>query len=246
MDTKNDKPTEQAYTELQRAYDWFNKALFEGQLPECLITLQRNKRTMGYFSPERFVTLSGAKTDEIAMNPEYFAVHSIEEVLSTLVHEQCHLWQAHFGQKSRGGYHNKEWGLKMKAIGLMPSNTGQPGGKETGDQMTHYIVPGPFLAACQDLLTKAFRISWYDRFPARVQRTTPMVYSPGSDDPLDENTSQLSDAPASQNPMLMEVRPNINQTRLKYRCEGCGNQVWGKPALKIICGDCQLTFSVSG
>ena len=65
------KPTEQAYEELQLAYDWFNQRLFDGVLPPCLITFQRNKRTMGYFSKERFVDQSGKKTDEIALNPEY-------------------------------------------------------------------------------------------------------------------------------------------------------------------------------
>ena len=30
----------------------------------------------------------------------------------------------------------------MKAIGLQPSSTGMVGGKETGQQMTHYIIPG--------------------------------------------------------------------------------------------------------
>ena len=33
-------PTEQAYSELQHAYDVFNTRLFAGQLPPCLITMQ--------------------------------------------------------------------------------------------------------------------------------------------------------------------------------------------------------------
>ncbi len=42
------KPTLQAYEELQRAYDHFNQLLFEGVLPNCLITLQREKQTWRY------------------------------------------------------------------------------------------------------------------------------------------------------------------------------------------------------
>ncbi|EAA4127232.1 sprT domain-containing protein, partial [Salmonella enterica subsp. enterica] len=49
------KPTQQTYEELQVAYDHFNEALFDGSLPPCLITLQREKKTYGYFSAERFV-----------------------------------------------------------------------------------------------------------------------------------------------------------------------------------------------
>ena len=52
-------PTDEAYAELQQAYDHFNGALFNGALPQCLITLQREKRTCGYFSPERFISLDG-------------------------------------------------------------------------------------------------------------------------------------------------------------------------------------------
>lgn len=42
----------------------------------------------------------------------------------------------------QGGYHNKEWGRKMHEIGLAPSSTGAPGGKETGQRVSHYIVDG--------------------------------------------------------------------------------------------------------
>jgi hypothetical protein len=51
-------------------------------------------------------------------------------VLSTLVHEQAHLWQHHFGKPGRGRYHNREWAAKMVEIGLIPSATGEPGGKQ--------------------------------------------------------------------------------------------------------------------
>ena len=48
-------PTAQAYAELQAAFDHYNRELFGGELPPCLITMQREKRTYGYFSSERFV-----------------------------------------------------------------------------------------------------------------------------------------------------------------------------------------------
>src|SRR5205809_476125 len=55
-------PTEQAYRELQQAYDVFNRRLFAGQLPPCLITMQRKNRTYGYFSGDRWNDLAGAMT----------------------------------------------------------------------------------------------------------------------------------------------------------------------------------------
>ena len=91
-------PTERTYAELKLAYDTFNARLFDGQLPACLITLQREKRTCGYFSSQRFGTRQGETTDEIALNPEFFAVTPLIETLQTILHEMIHLWQAHFGR----------------------------------------------------------------------------------------------------------------------------------------------------
>jgi hypothetical protein len=40
----------------------------------------------------------------------------------------------------------------MLAVGLIPSDTGKPGGKQTGQRMTHYIEPeGQFDRACREL-----------------------------------------------------------------------------------------------
>jgi predicted SprT family Zn-dependent metalloprotease len=237
------KPTEQSYAELQAAYDWFNNELFGGQLPPCLITLQRNKRTMGYFSQDRFVNLEGSKTDEIALNPEFFGIQTVEQVLSTLVHEMVHLWQQHFGAPGRGKYHNQEWADKMREIGLPASHTGAPGGRQTGDHMDHYILEGgPFLRSCESLLKTSFKISWYDYYPAMA------VSNPSSGIFDDRGTAvEAADAAASQaipalvSPTILAAVATDNASnRQKFKCRKCGAQAWGKSSLNLICGDCSL------
>ena len=65
----------------------------------------------------------------------------------------AHQWQRHHGKPSRTGYHNKEWAAKMIEVGLVPSSTGEIGGKQVGQHMTHYIADGgAFAQACADLL----------------------------------------------------------------------------------------------
>jgi predicted SprT family Zn-dependent metalloprotease len=159
-------PTLEAYSELQTAYDHYNQALFQGQLPTYLITLHRGRHgVLGYFSHNRFVRLSDGRTatDEIAMNPTHFAGRGITAILSTLAHEMVHLWQAHYGKPSRKAYHNKQWAQKLKAIGLHPSDTGEAGGKETGQKMAHYIIPsGAFERATAALMDSGFALSWAD------------------------------------------------------------------------------------
>src|ERR1700679_1453731 len=99
------------YTSLDAAYSHFNRELFGGTLPPCLITMQRHKGAYGYFSGDRFASTADAQdvTDEIALNPAHFANRPTAATLSTLAHEMCHLWQHHGGKQSRNGYHNKEW-----------------------------------------------------------------------------------------------------------------------------------------
>ena len=165
-DSQQTPPTLETYTELQGAYDQYNRALFNNALPPCLITLHRGvQRNYGHFCHKRFVRLSDGRTatDEIALNPRHFANRSVAQVLSTLAHEMVHLWQAHNGKPSRSAYHNRQWAEKMVSIGLQPSDTGQPGGKPTGQHVTHYLIQGGlFESATTKLLKNGFTLSWAD------------------------------------------------------------------------------------
>ena len=165
-------PTQATYDALSRAYAFFNAALFGGALPPCLITMQRRNRTYGYFAGERFASADGQEvTDEIALNPTHFKDRTAEQVFSTLAHEMAHLWQHHHGTPPRRAYHDQEWARKMKEIGLIPSATGQPGGKETGQNMSHYIDPGGrFAAACAELLRRGVGIAYVDIWDEKARR----------------------------------------------------------------------------
>ena len=82
------------YLELYEAFSLFNREFFDGSLPEVMITLERNYRIKGYFSPERFIEReekNGKQLHEIALNPEYFGLLTVPEILSTLFHEMVHL-----------------------------------------------------------------------------------------------------------------------------------------------------------
>lgn len=173
LEAGTDAPTHEAYDDLERAYQHLNRELFGGELPGALFTFQRNKRVLGFFSRKRFQhAKTKAMTDEIAMNPGYFAIRPIEAVLSTLAHEMCHQWQTHKGSGGRRGYHNREFADKMKEIGLQTSSTGRPGGKEVGESMTHFILPdGAFLASVKRLLATDFGLSWLDRYPDHAEYT---------------------------------------------------------------------------
>jgi hypothetical protein len=72
-----------------------------------------------------------------------------------------HLEQFHFGRPSRNGYHNKEWAALMERVGLMPSDSGAPGGKRTGQRVSHYVLAdGAFARAFAE---RKFAVPYYDR-----------------------------------------------------------------------------------
>lgn len=150
------------YQAFQQAYDFFNKALFQDTLPQVLVTMQRHANTRGYFAPERFRgRIEKKKVHELAMNPDTFTGRTDEEILSTLAHEMAHVWQEAHGKPPRRNYHDRQWAAKMKEIGLHPSDTGEPGGKEVGQKVTHYIIQGgAYAQAYAALKATGFQLHW--------------------------------------------------------------------------------------
>jgi predicted SprT family Zn-dependent metalloprotease len=173
-------PTAKTYNSLDAAFDFFNDRLFGGRLPPCLITMQRSKKAYGYFAGGRFGARDGSQiTDEIALNPSHFHERTTEQSLSTLVHEMTHLEQHHFGKPSRGGYHNAEWSRMMLAVGLIPSDTGAPGGRMVGQRVSHYIVEGgPFARACAELVGQGFDALYVERWSEEEGREQDPLYLP--------------------------------------------------------------------
>lgn len=94
MNTVEDK---REYAMLQAAYDFFNAKFFDSRLPKVFFTIDwHNKKSNGYFCPHKLVNKEDAeakaKASVIALNPDYLA-RDVYEVLATLVHEMCHVWE---------------------------------------------------------------------------------------------------------------------------------------------------------
>jgi len=148
------KYTEDFYGKLQRAYDFFNEQLFESELPQCMITLNRKPNILGYYRKNAFTNSENENISEIALNPDFFFGRSIKEILSTLVHEQVHLLCDFRGYVSRKGFHAKQWVDLMRGVGLQPISLKNGEDVNEGSaKLSHRIIEGDvFDTVCDKLL----------------------------------------------------------------------------------------------
>lgn len=230
------------YNDFQFAYDFFNKQLFNNELPDCMVTMERDHRFAAYYHGDtwRRANKDGVIVDQITMNAVLFDVRDPFQTLSTLVHEMCHQQRHHFrgvypGMKGkranitkppRGGYHCKVWARMMHSVGLQPKSLDKPG-KETGQSVTHTIKPdGKFAVACLNLLVgHNFKITYYDNLYSSLRER----YT-GKGNGV---TITITGGSTTTGP-----NPKNRSNRTKYVCEKHGYRTWGKGAKSPICPDC--------
>lgn len=208
-------PTETLCAELQCAYSYFNRSLFHDELPECMLTIDHSgKSVYGYFKPCGFVSKDGVLVDQISMNPRFLLEKDLPTVLSTLAHEMCHLWVFRCtDRKTVNGYHCKRWGAKMETMGLVPSHTGEKGGRKTGYRMSDYIAPGGvFERVCQVLFDGGFSLTWGMAAEELVRE----VLNIGAPKPGEKDRAK---------------------GKVKFVCPTCNKPAWAAPSRNLICGD---------
>jgi predicted SprT family Zn-dependent metalloprotease len=156
--------TIETYAAFRRAYLFYNERLFGGKLGDVLFTLARKKGSNGYFWFKKFepYKTEGPPVNEIAVNPD-FQGRTVEEVLSTLVHEMVHYLHYDlygYEESKKNGGHPASWRALMEQRGLIPYSTSSQGtGKGTGKHVSHTIEPGgAFEQATRDLLATGFRL----------------------------------------------------------------------------------------
>jgi len=231
----------QDYVTLSDCYDLFNGELFGGKLRGCVLTFEDRGQHFGYFRENGFIDRDGdRKRDEICLNPRHFLAKTGDlELLQTLVHEQVHQWQFQFGKPSLRTYHNREWADKMLALGLVPSDTGRPGGRMTGQKMADYPEEGgQFLKVARDLLGTKMLVRWYKEGVA-IRRAEEYAEMPAEDVPpvvamLAASLPVRTEGEGGASP----TKPSAAPSKVSYQCPTCRTRAWGKANLSLICGKC--------
>lgn len=222
-------PTIEQFSTLEKMYETLNKELFNGQLPACVLLLaRRKKREAAFFAPN---TWRGQEDKQYKISEITLTHQRLGEppmvLFSDLLHEMCHLWQHVYGKPSRGGYHNREWADKMISVGLQPSDTGAPGGKETGQSMDDYVIEGGRYERLMKSMEDSGQLPYItlEAEISRIQRG------------LESDIELTEDQEAR-----LAVAAQKNRSKTPYICPSCDTKVWGKPSLHIMCGTCDEAF----
>jgi hypothetical protein len=237
-------PTLYFYEQLQAAFDHFNRTLFEGALSQCLMTVRSSNRHHGYHHAHRFIAPDGELIGELGLHPGYFTIQPIESAMATLVHEMVHVWQHQHGKPTRSNPHNRQWADKMITIGLQPSHTGLPDGRQTGHAMSDYIISsGLFLQSCRELTDSGYNLPWLDRHlpqaPERVRQYHAELADAGVN--IEFSASPLETLPEEIDGKSVVFLPKsrIGKRKFRYECSGCATRAWAQEDADILCGTCQ-------
>ncbi len=108
----------------------------------------------------------------------------------------------------------------MEAIGLMPSDTGKPGGKKTGEKMADYAIDGgPFMQATEALLKTDFRITWFDRHPPAGTEIAAIFGD--ADDGDDDGGRSSPPRPGTNRTAISTAAPAAVRRRGESRASSC-------------------------
>ena len=99
---------------LEKIFRAVNMHYFGGQLEEPVICITSTARAYGHVTVSKAWTVgnSGEPRRELNVSSAYLATRPIENIVGTIVHECCHLWNLQNGIQdcSRGNtYHNRKF-----------------------------------------------------------------------------------------------------------------------------------------
>lgn len=167
-------PTLEQFSNYQLTYDYFNERLFDNDLKQCHLNFSRRASSGVYFRSNFWKRQDGELIHEIGLNPLFLA-KPFPDVMALLVKGMGYQWQYDFGTPSpSAGYCNRELSEKLKALGLLLTETGEPGGRETGKWLKHFIIPDGQFEQAVEGIPDTYKLPW-------VSGTTRLIKQPRFD-----------------------------------------------------------------
>lgn len=113
------------HRELERGFEFWNRACFQGRLPPVVFAFfpqpsNGSAGRLGHYLPASWEVAKKERAAEIVFYADLCLAAGAEEVFLTLVHEMVHHWQQLEGKPGKK-VHNAEWHQKAAEVGLVTS-----------------------------------------------------------------------------------------------------------------------------
>ena len=235
MAKKELKTSQELYTKIQTVIDLVDKSFFSGKkkekIPQIVFAINNKCKScvVAYVQAD---ALYDKKTDTklqyMGINPDYLD-RNIGEILSTICHELCHVYEHAYIHIPRGGYHDKQWANLMEECGLEPIYN-----NSSKTSVTHKIVPGGVFEKFVTDFTEKYGADYFNIVSYSIEVAKRTRKELGIEEPEDDDSPKPDNA---DKPIK-----KYNRNKIKYVCHGCGLKVWGKSGLDISCNECMETL----
>lgn len=231
------KTSEELYKKIQKVIDELDNTFFSGKgkqnIPELVFAINNQVRSCvtAFVAPDSlYDKVNNKKLQYLGINPKHLN-RDISEILATICHELCHIYENAYIHIPRGGYHDKQWAELMTECGLTPVFLN----KSKTAVSTRITEGGEFETFVKNFREENgedyFNIVEYSQ---EIEHKTKVALGIEDDDSEDDTPkADNADKPIKK----------YNRNKVKYECESCGAKVWGKAGLWIRCKSCSYDFT---
>lgn len=200
------------------------------KIPDVFFTLNNRCQTLvtAFVASNSLYNKENKKViNYLGINPKWLN-RELREILATICHELCHIYENTYIHIPRGGYHDKQWEELMLGCGLKPVYLNK---SKTG-VATQIIEGGEF-----DSFVNSFKEEFGEDYFNLVEYSTEIENQLRKDT---EGTEEDNDIPKADN--ADKPKKKYNRNKIKYVCPSCDCKVWGKQGLDIYCNTCDCDF----
>lgn len=201
---------------LERAYRILNRVYFDDSLPEVVITIQSSQKTYGHITTGKIWKDSWDSYYEINLSAEHLN-RPVENVISTLVHEMCHLYAMENNIKDTSNnhrYHSKRFKAIAEARDL---------------KISYHESIGWSVTEPTEKLIETIKEYHLDS-PIEYVRMGAYDWAGGDNGSDGDNGNGLTGTNGK--------KPKKKSSTRKYICPKCGNSVRATKDVNIACLDC--------
>lgn len=236
MAKKTDKGTSmELYAKVQTVIDELDKAFFSGngkeKIPQVVFAINTRCKScvVAFVQADALYDKStDKKLQYMAINPDYLN-RKLKDILGTICHELCHVYEHAYIHIPRGGYHDKQWESLMTDCGLEAKYL-----NSSRTAVDHKIIKGGVFEDFAKAFEEKYGADFFNivSYSSELQKKTRKALGIKDDEDDDTPRADNADKPIKK----------YNRNKIKYVCRCCGLKVWGKPGLSVSCNECMETL----